>query len=285
MVYASTGQHAFSVETVPAVLHQVVNADADVTGVPEPLHGLVASCLHKEPDRRPGTVDILMSLLGRREQPTDSAGVTRVMEEATALLSDPGREWPPRRRSRTVAWPLGIAVAVLALLVAAGIFAAGRITAGDDETAGAEPQASPTAGAAQGPADPTGSTDETPETSPDTGGPVGFAEGYSGEWTGEGPIVYGPTGPTSQQYSMTISSGSGTATLHIEDSCRIDLSLVEETDRGHGEGYSADTAKTGDCPPGFATADLWLQTPYGPLIIEPYLADGTAEPPLRLDRP
>jgi eukaryotic-like serine/threonine-protein kinase len=79
MVYAATGQAPFGQDTVMAVIHRIVNEPPDLGVMEEPLRGIVADCLAKDPAERPHTQTLLMRLLGEE-------GVT----PAVPVAADPG---------------------------------------------------------------------------------------------------------------------------------------------------------------------------------------------------
>ncbi|MUL39944.1 serine/threonine protein kinase [Streptomonospora sp. PA3] len=64
IAFASTGNAPFGTDSVPAVVHRVVSAPPDLTGLPESLLGIVQACLDKDPARRPTAQELLMRLLG-----------------------------------------------------------------------------------------------------------------------------------------------------------------------------------------------------------------------------
>ncbi|MFC6085938.1 serine/threonine protein kinase [Sphaerisporangium aureirubrum] len=59
MIFAATGRTAFPAQSVPAILAAVLYGEPDLTGVPDPLRTLVATCLAKDPAERP-TADRLL---------------------------------------------------------------------------------------------------------------------------------------------------------------------------------------------------------------------------------
>ncbi|WP_188194832.1 serine/threonine-protein kinase [Nonomuraea sp. SYSU D8015] len=63
MVYAATGTSPFGADTVPAVLHRVLHSEPDLTPLPERLRGVIASCLAKDPARRPTAQQLMVSLV------------------------------------------------------------------------------------------------------------------------------------------------------------------------------------------------------------------------------
>ncbi|KIH99342.1 serine/threonine protein kinase [Streptomonospora alba] len=64
MAFAATGNAPFGTDSVPAVVHRVVSAPPDLTGMPESLTTVVQACLDKDPERRPAAQELLMRLLG-----------------------------------------------------------------------------------------------------------------------------------------------------------------------------------------------------------------------------
>ncbi|MEV4112499.1 serine/threonine-protein kinase [Nonomuraea sp. NPDC049695] len=63
MLYAATGASPFGADTVPAVLHRVLHAEPDLSALPPRLRGLIASCLAKDPSRRPTAQQLMVSLV------------------------------------------------------------------------------------------------------------------------------------------------------------------------------------------------------------------------------
>jgi eukaryotic-like serine/threonine-protein kinase len=89
MVYAATGQAPFGQDTVMAVIHRIVNEAPDLGAMEEPLRGIVADCLAKDPARRPHTQALLMRLLGEEGLTPSPAGVgdagTAIMGQGAAF--------------------------------------------------------------------------------------------------------------------------------------------------------------------------------------------------------
>ncbi|ETK30996.1 serine/threonine-protein kinase [Microbispora sp. ATCC PTA-5024] len=110
VAYAGSGRHPFG-EGDPMVLaHRVLEAEPDLGSLPEPLDSLVRRALDREPRHRPTAQDLLLALVGGRQEPA-----TQVIEE----LWEAPRDAPPSRvrRGRLAA---AIAAAVV-LAVAAGL--------------------------------------------------------------------------------------------------------------------------------------------------------------------
>ncbi|SEG97851.1 Serine/threonine protein kinase [Nonomuraea solani] len=104
MVFAATGRTAFPGSSVPAILHAILHAEPNVSGVPEPLRPLVAACLAKDPAARPAAARLLRDLTGG-----DPNGRTMVDLPTEPLVR--------RRRSTKIA----VAAVAAALVVTAGV--------------------------------------------------------------------------------------------------------------------------------------------------------------------
>ncbi|MFI6534955.1 WD40 repeat domain-containing serine/threonine protein kinase [Nonomuraea sp. NPDC050547] len=115
MAYAATGTSLFGGDSIPAVMHRILNASPDLSGIEEPLRSVLTSCLAKVPAHRPGAAEVLKTLTRRTEETRPA--VRRV-----------------RRRRRRMA------VAGLALVVMFGgaiglTMRGGGVTMGDDGAA------------------------------------------------------------------------------------------------------------------------------------------------------
>ncbi|MGI8330064.1 protein kinase domain-containing protein [Actinomadura scrupuli] len=84
MVYAATGKPAFGSDSVPTVMHRIINQDPEISGLPEPLGGLVTAALSKRPEDRPTATDLLLTLLGH-QTPASQAGPAVRRPENTTL--------------------------------------------------------------------------------------------------------------------------------------------------------------------------------------------------------
>ncbi|MET7326682.1 serine/threonine-protein kinase [Nonomuraea sp. NPDC005650] len=63
ILFAATGTSPFGADTVPAVLHRVLHAEPDLSPLPPRLRGVIASCLAKDPSRRPTAQHLMVSLV------------------------------------------------------------------------------------------------------------------------------------------------------------------------------------------------------------------------------
>ncbi|MBB5080778.1 WD40 repeat domain-containing serine/threonine protein kinase [Nonomuraea endophytica] len=68
MAYAATGTSLFGGDSIPAVMHRILNASPDLSGIEEPLRSVLTSCLAKVPAHRPGAAEVLRALTRRTEE-------------------------------------------------------------------------------------------------------------------------------------------------------------------------------------------------------------------------
>src|ERR1700754_3331990 len=105
MVYAATGQSPFGQDTVMAVIHRIINEPPDLGSMEEPLRGIVADCLAKEPAERPQTQALLMRLLGEEGLTPSSGGggdpQTAIMGQGAAFAGTALADTVPPPTART----------------------------------------------------------------------------------------------------------------------------------------------------------------------------------------
>ncbi|WP_165950363.1 ABC transporter substrate-binding protein [Actinomadura sp. GC306] len=63
MAYAAAGRPPFGQDSIPAVMHRILNLPPDLGELAEPLRGIVADCLSKDPALRPASWNVLAHLL------------------------------------------------------------------------------------------------------------------------------------------------------------------------------------------------------------------------------
>ena len=141
MIFAATGRQAFGADTVVAVMHRIMTAQPDLSGVPPSLRPAVQDCLNKDPQARPSARDLLLRLIDPSQQragtplgqtaPTMPVAHLRPLADTGPLPDDdvgiptgpvadlPGSTITPRsRRGRVLALAASGAAAVVALIVA-----------------------------------------------------------------------------------------------------------------------------------------------------------------------
>ncbi|GAA4568272.1 serine/threonine-protein kinase [Planotetraspora kaengkrachanensis] len=67
MAFAATGTAVFGGSSIAAVLNRILNHDIDESLLPEPIRGVVSSCLTKSAADRPTAEQLLLRLLGHAE--------------------------------------------------------------------------------------------------------------------------------------------------------------------------------------------------------------------------
>ncbi|MEV0595969.1 serine/threonine-protein kinase [Nonomuraea cavernae] len=105
MVFAATGRPPFLADTIAAVAYRIMSAEPDLTGLAEPLRGVVARTLAKDPAARPTARDLLLDLLGE-DRP---AGEMDVLEQGAVAAGSPR---PSRRHVLLAAGAVAAATAV-----------------------------------------------------------------------------------------------------------------------------------------------------------------------------
>ncbi|GAA2597473.1 hypothetical protein GCM10010435_91010 [Winogradskya consettensis] len=73
VAFAATGRTPFSGESAPATAMRILTQEPDLTGLREPLRGLVAWSLSKRPEDRPTARELLDALLGTTAAPSPGA--------------------------------------------------------------------------------------------------------------------------------------------------------------------------------------------------------------------
>ncbi|MEV0386411.1 WD40 repeat domain-containing serine/threonine protein kinase [Nonomuraea sp. NPDC050643] len=92
MVFAAIGEDPFGGENVSAVMHQVLSAQPDVSGLPDPVRSLVRAALAKDPKARPTARDLLLALVTGGA--ADTAELLAAGRRAAAGVVAPGHDDP-----------------------------------------------------------------------------------------------------------------------------------------------------------------------------------------------
>ena len=88
LAFAATGHSPFGEGPAHAVAYRIVHEDADLTGLPTPLADLVASCLAKEPNARPGVGRALEELAVSAGPEAEHDGAQWLPEGLTQVIAD-----------------------------------------------------------------------------------------------------------------------------------------------------------------------------------------------------
>ncbi|MFI9554777.1 serine/threonine-protein kinase [Nonomuraea endophytica] len=136
MVFAATGAQAFKGDTMPSLMHSILTAEPDLSGVPHDLRPLLQACLNKDPAQRP-TADGLLATLteapsGPQAVPTSSGPqamptvpVSGPVQSTVRLEAGPPPPWRPpapvARGGRSAADVVHPIAAVTALICGAVI--------------------------------------------------------------------------------------------------------------------------------------------------------------------
>ncbi|WP_433473320.1 WD40 repeat domain-containing serine/threonine protein kinase [Spirillospora sp. CA-142024] len=107
LAFAATGGAPFDADNVPGIVHRIVSAPPDLTGVPAELRPAIEACLVKEPERRPSPAEAARLLAapptrtGRRTVLIGGAAAG-----AAAVLGVPALRWWPGDASGEATTPL-----------------------------------------------------------------------------------------------------------------------------------------------------------------------------------
>ncbi|MEV4572245.1 serine/threonine-protein kinase [Nonomuraea jabiensis] len=222
MLFAATGTSPFGADTVPAVLHRVLHAEPDLAPLPPRLRGVIASCLVKDPSRRPTAQHLMMSLVNPNA-PQDPAvpEALRTGPRPQAALTTQGTG-----RSRSRGLLIG-ALAGLAALTATviTILSVNSTPAPLADQHDRSPSATPPESLA--PSTPPASADST--TPAASGGKLKIPAAYAGTWTGRTQST-NPLDSDGAENSVVLKPGASTAQWSEKDagaSCRGTITLTQ----------------------------------------------------------
>ncbi|GAA3933753.1 hypothetical protein GCM10023085_13790 [Actinomadura viridis] len=146
MVFTATGHPPFGNESIPIVLNRIAHGEPDLGRVEEPLRGLLAACLTKDPAGRPTAQQVLDRLVRRTgrapEAPPPAPPAPPALPPVPAGTVPPGhgqakpmgpvgpagadattlpRPAAPAGRGRSRAVLLGVGAVAVAVIAAAGV--------------------------------------------------------------------------------------------------------------------------------------------------------------------
>ncbi|MEV0622752.1 protein kinase [Nonomuraea sp. NPDC050404] len=294
MVFAASGISPFGADTVPAVLHRVLHAEPDLSVLPPRLREVLASCLVKDPARRPTAAQLMVSLVNPRTPP-QNARQGSAPPPPHGLGSGPGAYNPPPHQGVPhdggPTGPQGSAegtegtkrggrssralIAVVAVVAALG--AAGATVLLLDRTPDPGIRPTPPAVAPSGTARPAQSPEPAETEKSDVGEPASLKipAAFVGEWSGRTTST-NPFNAGDTENQVELEEGESTAAWeeHRGDTeCKSDIALTKvEAERLTFRLSQIE----GPCVPGTITLELrgndltytWRDVPGAGLVTE-----------------
>ncbi|MFI6732145.1 serine/threonine-protein kinase [Nonomuraea sp. NPDC050451] len=244
VLFAATGTSPFGADTVPAVLHRVLHAEPDLSPLPPRVRGLIASCLAKDPSRRPTAQHLMMSLVNPNtpQDPGIPEGL-RTGPRPQAALTTQGAS-RPRSRGLLIGALAGVVALAAAVVTILSVNSTPTPLADQDDRS--SPATSPAS------ADTPSDTPSSAETS--AGGKLKIPAAYAGTWTGRTEST-NPMDADGAENTVVLKPGASTAQWSEKDtgaSCRGTITLTKvETSRLT---FSLEAMEEGMCIPG----TVWL---------------------------
>ena len=96
MVYAATGKEAFSGPTQASRIARILGGEPDLGALPEPLRGIIRTCLDKDPDQRPDASTLLNRLITAPAEGAAPAPAPAVSRDAEGTTVTPRPDDPTR---------------------------------------------------------------------------------------------------------------------------------------------------------------------------------------------
>ncbi|WP_336212987.1 serine/threonine protein kinase [Nonomuraea sp. LPB2021202275-12-8] len=129
MVYAASGKPPFGSDTMPAVIHRVLNQPPDVSGLDGPLREVVLACLSKDPAQRPTAEQVIMRLLQRPVPPSGilAQGSAAAVPAESWPAPAPYPTHPPTAPSRRTQAPRARTLLVMGVTVACALLLLGGV--------------------------------------------------------------------------------------------------------------------------------------------------------------
>jgi ABC-type transport system substrate-binding protein/serine/threonine protein kinase len=228
MVFAATGMPPFGLDSIPVVMHRILNADPWIGDIQSPLRELVWYCLFKNPAQRPTTHQLLARLT-----------------ESTAPAVAPGT-WPGAGWTTAPAW--------------------GSVPSRQEEQ-GRQPVSGPAGGPMSGPAGgpmsgpvtpPPYGTHPNPWDGGDPGAPAGqpVAHPSAPSQSPWGPVPGGtttrPPGRARRRWLPVAAASAGVALVAAATVVVIQLGRPDSSPKKHSSGPAVDAALAGVVNPSAA---------------------------------
>ncbi|GAA4191838.1 hypothetical protein GCM10022252_32270 [Streptosporangium oxazolinicum] len=245
MLCAASGRPPFGADTVPAVLNRIVNHHPDLSVLPPAFAGLIASCLDKDPARRPTARALMVGLVDPGAANPSTEDLARI---GSRIAAPPGQSAPGRSALTTEEsrrGPRGIVtgavLVTVSLLIAAGI--AAWLVLGSPETVVGDTDratSSPTSPSSPPPSTPSPSPSmsdvpPTPEPSgTERSAPPGSGDevpaSFAGAWAGDGVTSTNPFSPGEKRIEVTLREGDdGAEWAEPVNGCRGRITLTKVT--------------------------------------------------------
>jgi predicted Ser/Thr protein kinase len=219
MVYTATGHRAYPGDSLPAVLHAILNREPDLSGVPEEIRPLLAAALSRSAGHRPQIAALLAALTRGAPLPAPRPAVEhQVTDPPPAGVGTRPEPGPVRALGRRRA------LGALAVTAAAGVSAAVVVPAWLKRPGSADES--------------TGAPDATPAT------PVGripLTELYQIS-TGSADVreLALETGGDIPQ-AVTMDTGKALGVWHLEERRRLHQPMIGERGSGSARGLALGT--------------------------------------------
>ncbi|MFF5244892.1 serine/threonine-protein kinase [Streptosporangium sp. NPDC000095] len=238
MLCAASGSPPFGADTVPAVLNRILNHHPDLSPLPPAFAGLIASCLDKDPARRPTARALMVGLVDPVAADPSAESTEDLARIGSRIAAPPGRSALTTRESRRGrrGAVTGAALVTVSLLIAAGVAAwliPGIPETGVDGSGRATPSTPPSPSSPSSPSG--GEAPSTPEPSgtersAPPGNRVEIPASFAGAWAGDGVTSTNPFSPGEKRIEVTLRKGDdGAEWAEPVNGCKGRITLAKVT--------------------------------------------------------